>query len=49
MDRRTFMGSVAGGLVIARSAAQAQPAAKIPRVGNLYTGDPGIHLGSAIH
>ena len=28
MDRRKFIGAVAGGLVVARSVAEAQPAAK---------------------
>ena len=35
MDRRAFIASVAGGLVIARSVAEAQPAAKVYRVGIL--------------
>jgi putative ABC transport system substrate-binding protein len=35
MDRRAFIGAFAGGLVIARSAAEAQPAAKVYRVGVL--------------
>jgi putative ABC transport system substrate-binding protein len=35
MDRRTFIGAVAGGLVIARSVAEAQPATKVYRVGFL--------------
>jgi putative ABC transport system substrate-binding protein len=35
MDRRTFIGAFAGGLVTARSAAEAQPAAKIYRIGFL--------------
>jgi putative ABC transport system substrate-binding protein len=35
MDRRAFIGAFAGGLVIARSVAEAQPAAKIYRVGIL--------------
>ncbi len=33
MDRRAFIGGVAGGLVIARSVANAQPAAKVYRIG----------------
>src|SRR6266567_9631538 len=32
MDRRAFIGAVAGGLVIARSVAHAQPAAKVYRI-----------------
>ena len=35
MDRRTFINTVAGGLAIARSAAEAQQAAKFPRIGYL--------------
>jgi putative ABC transport system substrate-binding protein len=35
MDRRTFINALAGGLVIARSAAEAQQAAKIARIGFL--------------
>ena len=35
MDRRTFIGACAGGLVIARSAAEAQQTAKVPRLGYL--------------
>ena len=42
MDRRTFINAFAGGLVIARSVAEAQQAARIPRIGflagNLSTG-----------
>src|ERR1700680_616281 len=33
MDRRTFICAIAGGLVIARSVAEAQPAAKVYRIG----------------
>jgi hypothetical protein len=36
MDRRTFVGAVAGGLVTARSVAQAQPAAKVYKIGLLF-------------
>jgi putative tryptophan/tyrosine transport system substrate-binding protein len=35
IDRRTFVGSIAGGLVIAQSLAKAQSAAPLPRVGIL--------------
>jgi putative ABC transport system substrate-binding protein len=35
MDRRTFVGTVAGGIVLARSLAEAQSAAKVYRVGFL--------------
>ena len=35
MDRRAFITGVAGGLVVARSVAEAQPAAKVYRVGIL--------------
>jgi putative ABC transport system substrate-binding protein len=37
MDRRTFIGSVAGGLLGAPFAAQAQPAGKVYRIGILET------------
>src|SRR4030095_5893942 len=37
MDRRTFLSALAGGLVIARSFADAQPAAKVYRIGYLQT------------
>src|SRR4030095_8601709 len=37
MDRRTFLSAFAGGLVIARSFADAQPAAKVYRIGYLQT------------
>ena len=33
IDRRKFVGALAGGLAIARSIAEAQPAAKVYRVG----------------
>jgi hypothetical protein len=33
MDRRKFIGAVAGGLVIARSRAEAQPATQVYRIG----------------
>ena len=36
VDRRTFIGALAGGLVIARSAAEVQPAAKVYRIGILF-------------
>jgi putative ABC transport system substrate-binding protein len=35
MDRRTFIGAIAGGFVVARSVADAQPAAKVYRIGVL--------------
>ena len=35
MDRRTFIGAVAGGLVFAPSAAEAQQPGKVPRIGYL--------------
>ena len=35
MDRRTFVNALAGGLAIARSAASAQQAAKVARIGFL--------------
>jgi putative ABC transport system substrate-binding protein len=36
MDRRTFIGAFAGGLVIARSVAEAQQAGKVYRIGILF-------------
>jgi len=49
MDRRTFIGAFAGGLVIARSVAEAQPAAKVYRIGFLNLGrsvnaSPGLRM-----
>jgi putative ABC transport system substrate-binding protein len=41
MDRRTFIGSLAGGLLAAPLAARAQPAGKVPRIGFLFSGDSG--------
>ena len=38
MDRRTFLGSLACGLLAAPPAVEAQPAPKVPRVGSLSTG-----------
>jgi hypothetical protein len=35
MDRRAFLGALAGGLLAAPLAAEAQPAAKVPRIGFL--------------
>jgi putative ABC transport system substrate-binding protein len=40
MDRRTFLGTLAGGLLATPLAARAQQASKIPRVGLLRTGSP---------
>jgi len=41
MDRRTFLGALASGLLAAPLAAEAQPAGKIPRIGYVSgTGDP---------
>ena len=42
MDRRTFIGAFAGGVVTARSVAEAQPAGKVYRLGYLAPGTPGI-------
>jgi putative tryptophan/tyrosine transport system substrate-binding protein len=41
MDRRTFLGTLAGGFLAAPLAAEAQPAGKIPRIGFLFYGAPG--------
>ncbi len=41
MDRRTFVGTAAGTLLVgASSLARAQPAPKVPRIGVLFTGTP---------
>src|SRR5713226_3339664 len=41
MDRRMFLGTLAGGLLAAPLAAQAQPAGKVPRIGYLWAGAVG--------
>ena len=38
MDRRAFIGSLAGGLLTAPLSTQAQPATRMPRVGYLSPG-----------
>jgi putative ABC transport system substrate-binding protein len=40
MDRRAFIGGLAGGLLAAPLAAEAQQAGKVPRVGFLFQGEP---------
>ena len=40
MERRTFLGVIAGGLLAAPLAAAAQPAAKVPRLGLLWPDSP---------
>jgi putative tryptophan/tyrosine transport system substrate-binding protein len=40
MERRTFMAVISGGLLAAPLAAEAQPAAKAPRIGVLLPGTP---------
>jgi len=40
IDRRTFLGTLAGGLLAAPLAAWAQPAAKMPRIGVLVPAEP---------
>ena len=40
MDRRTFIGTLAGGLLTAPLAAEAQPAGKVPRIGLLSPASP---------
>src|SRR5258705_7405828 len=48
MDRRTFISAFAGGLVIARSVAEAQQAVRIPRIGYLAGNlSAGQHLAAA--
>src|SRR2546430_1846440 len=39
MDRRTFIGTLAGGLIVAPLAARAQPAGKVWRIGYLTPSD----------
>jgi putative ABC transport system substrate-binding protein len=41
MDRRAFIGALAGGLLAAPLAAEAQVAGKVPRIGFLFFGSPG--------
>ena len=41
MDRRTFIGRVAGGLLGVPFAAEAQQAARLPRIGVLFAGNTG--------
>ena len=41
MDRRAFIGILAGGLLAAPLAAEAQPAGKVPRIGFLFSGASG--------
>lgn len=40
MDRRTFLGTLAGGLLATPLSAEAQQAAKVPRVGILSSSNP---------
>jgi len=46
MDRRAFLGALAGGFLAAPLAAEAQPAGKVPRVGYLGT-NPTPHFQEA--
>ena len=48
MDRRTFLGTLAGGLLAAPLAAQAQPAGKVWRVGVLSSGSHSATAGARI-
>src|SRR5256885_17240611 len=41
MDRRTFIGRVVGGLLAVPFAAEAQQAARLPRIGVLFPGNTG--------
>jgi len=41
MDRRSFISTLAGGLLAAPLAAEAQPAGKVPRIGFLFSGASG--------
>ncbi len=40
MDRRTFVSTAAGALLVKAFPANAQPAKKVPRIGILHSGDP---------
>ncbi len=44
MDRRVFLGTVAGGLLVAPHVGQAQPAANVPRIGYLSYQSSASHL-----
>jgi putative tryptophan/tyrosine transport system substrate-binding protein len=46
MDRRTFIGTLAGGLVAAPFAADAQPAVQVPRIGVLESNSTSTRLVS---
>ena len=46
MDRRTFLGTVAGGLLAAPLAVDAQPAAKVYRIGMLERTSPAINAAN---
>ena len=46
IDRRTFIGTLAGGLLAAPLAAEAQQARAVPRLGMLLTGSPSDRLQS---
>jgi hypothetical protein len=45
MDRRAFIGTLAGGLLVAPLAAEVQQTARPPRVGYLGLGSPCIMCG----
>ncbi len=47
MDRRTFIGTVAGGLLAAPLVGEAQPTGKIYRVGLVFTTSPVSRDGRA--
>ena len=42
MDRRTFIGRVAGGLLSVPLSTEAQQAPRLPRIGVLFSGNAGI-------
>jgi putative ABC transport system substrate-binding protein len=46
MDRRTFIGTLAGGLVAASLAAKAQQAGSLPRIGVLLSGNTGTSVAN---
>ena len=44
MERRTFLGVIAGGLLAAPLAAEAQPAAKVPHVGYVTSSGRSVNV-----
>jgi len=46
VDRRAFLGALAGGVLAARLAAEAQPAGKVYRIGMLERTSPGTNAAN---